>query len=78
MLGGAARSDATQRLIDDAAKRLARIDQSKLTTPYAAAYDQARDMLASAVAAKRQGDDLAATGFAQKASALAKRLPGAP
>jgi hypothetical protein len=78
LAGTAPGTDATQRLIEGATKRLAGIDRSKLAASDAAAYDQARNMLASAVAAKRQGDDLAATGFAQKASALARSLPSAP
>jgi hypothetical protein len=69
---------ATQSVIDSAAKSLARVDRSKLTAPNAAAYDQARGMIASALAAKRRGDDLTATGFAKKAAALARSLPGAP
>lgn len=77
-LAGVSDGPSTDNLIEDAAKRLAHIDRSKLAAADAAAYDQARSMLASAQAARRQGDDLAATGFASKASALAKSLPGAP
>jgi hypothetical protein len=78
LAGATAVAGSTQNLIDAAAGRLNGIDRAKLVAPDAAAYDQARGLLTAALAAKRQGDDLAAASFARKASALAKRLPGAP
>jgi hypothetical protein len=69
---------STQNIIDSTAARLNGIDRAKLAAPDAAAYDQARGLLAAALTAKGQGDDLAAAGLARKASALAGRLPVSP
>jgi hypothetical protein len=78
LAGATSIAGSTQNIIDSTAGRLNGIDRAKLAAPDAAAYDQARGLLAAALTAKGRGDDLAAAGLARKASALAGRLPLSP
>jgi hypothetical protein len=63
-----------QTLLDGANSRLALIDRSKLTGDTSAAFQQASGLAHAARKAMDQGDYLAASGLARKASTLADQV----
>jgi hypothetical protein len=65
----------TQHSLDVAASELAHVDRAKLNTNDASAYDEVGGFIRAGREALARHDYLAAAGFAQKASALASRLP---
>jgi hypothetical protein len=69
----AGRAEA-QTLLDGANSRLALIDRSKLTGDTSAAFQQASGLAHAARKAMDQGDYLAASGLARKASTLADQV----
>jgi hypothetical protein len=72
-------SGAVERSLDGTSQRLAHFDRSRLSGSTLAAFDQANGFLNQGRQALSEKDYVAASGFAQKASAFADRLePVAP
>jgi hypothetical protein len=63
-----------QALLDQADANLAQIDRSKLTGDTSTQFEQASGLADAAHKAMEQGDYLAASGLARKASTLAKDM----
>jgi hypothetical protein len=67
---------SAQALLDQADANLAQINRSKLTGDTSAQFEQASGLADAAHKAMEQGDYLAASGLARKASTLAKNMNG--
>jgi hypothetical protein len=67
-------SSQAQALLDDADARLGKINRSKLTAETSTAFQQASDLAHAAHKATDQGDYLAASSLARKASTLAEQV----
>jgi len=72
-----AKADA-QRLLEQASVRLAQINAADLAGSSASTYQQANDLVNAAQQAMAEGDYLAASSLAEKASALTSHLPIQP
>ena len=75
-LADAPSKERTQRMLDEARARLARIDRSSLGADSATTYDQANNFLEAGRHAQDENDYVAASGFARKAALLAAKLAG--
>jgi hypothetical protein len=67
-------SDAAEKDIEAAGKRLAGFDRARLSGPTLATYEQANGFLSQGKEALEEKDYVAASGFAQKASVLTDKL----
>ena len=67
-------SDMAEKQIETARERLAHFDRNHLSGPTLATYDQASGFLNQGAQALSEKDYVAASGFAQKASALTDQL----
>jgi hypothetical protein len=67
-------SSAAEKAIEATSQKLARFDRNRLSGPTLATFDQANALLNQGKQALAEKDYVAASGFAQKASALADRL----
>ncbi len=77
-LADAPSKEHTQRMLDEAGAKLARINRSSLGADSATTYDQANNFLQAGRRAQDENDYVAASGFARKAALLAAKLtPGA-
>jgi len=76
-LADAPSKERTQRMLDEARARLARINRNSLGADSATTYDQANNFLEAGRHAQDENDYVAASGYAQKAALLAAKLaPG--
>jgi len=73
-LADAPSKEHTQRMLDDARAKLARVDRNRLGADSATTYDQANNFLAAGRKAQDESDYVAASGFARKAALLAAKL----
>lgn len=71
-------SVVTRRSLEATTNRIASIRRAGLNSTDAATYDQVNGFLKAGREALERRDYVAASGFAQKASALANRLPSEP
>jgi hypothetical protein len=78
-LGNGPSKQRAQHLLDDTAAKLATVDRGTLGADSANTYDQANNLLQAGRRAATEDDYVAASGFAQKAAALAAKLtPASP
>ena len=71
--------ERAQHLLDDTGARLAKVDRNTLGADSANTYDQANNFLQAGRKAATENDYVAASGFAEKAAALAAKLePASP
>ncbi len=76
-LADAPPKERAQRLLDDTAAKLAKVNRKSLGADSAITYDQANNFLQAGRRAATDEDYVAASGFAHKAAVLAdKLLPG--
>lgn len=75
MAGTAGTLGAAEQSLDATGRKLAAIDRARLSPMAVATYDQAKGLLTEGKQALADKDYVAASGFAQKASALADKLP---
>jgi hypothetical protein len=78
-LGNGPSKQRAQHLLDNTAAKLATVDRGTLGADSANTYDQANNLLQAGRRAATEDDYVAASGFAEKAAALAAKLtPTAP
>jgi hypothetical protein len=71
--------ERAQHLLDDTGAKMVRVDRGSLSADSATTYDQASNLLQAGRKAATEGDYVAASGFAEKAAALAAKLaPASP
>lgn len=78
MAGGSDALGAAQQSLDATGRKLAAINRARLSPMAVATYDQAKALLTQGKQSLADKDYVAASGFAQKASALADKLPRPP
>jgi hypothetical protein len=67
--------DNAERLLDQASVRLTHFDRAELPASNLSTYEQANELITAARRALADQDFLAASGLAEKASALISQLP---